>query len=428
MSSPRSSKSHSPDETRTQDSVHGSSQYGAVGALEDTASSVFQGREIQTVTRVSGGTLPNSAYSRGRAAARSRSASPRPRRVLSPVGLSVAQRRAQLAEQTAASAASGVGRVAEETRRVRELVEATTAEARSVRSEVESHVAQLAAAAEASAARTEERMTAEVKRVAAYSDAQASKAAAEVTARLGKEVQAAATSTAATAELTTRVAVEGVRRDIQAQLDANRADALQRSEEVAKQVRDLSVQLTSLAEQLNKFNPVSGREVDMGYAKVITDVDKRFAVQQDEIKALSTAILEQQKSLQSNNETLHSVLTGVENLGENVKNLQEEMVTWQTEYQEGEAYYDTMNEQLLQEVPLAPVNPEPAAKMNPPEVTTARNKVPADPKTPYAHNTRRKNIAGIRELLKAWKLTPEEEKDVSRRWEITYKQAKVNGN
>ena len=184
MSSPHSGKSQSPDETRTQDSVHGSSQYGAVGALEDTASSVYQGRAVQEKTRVSGGPFPNSAYSRGRAAARSRSASPRPRRVLSPVGLSVAQRRAQLAEQTAATAASGVGRVAEETRRVRELVEATTAEARSVRGEVESHVAQLAAAAEANAARTEERVSAEVKRVADYSDAQASRVAADVTARL----------------------------------------------------------------------------------------------------------------------------------------------------------------------------------------------------------------------------------------------------
>ena len=58
MSSPRSTTSRSPDETRTQDSVHGSSQYGAVGALEDTASSVHQGREIQTVTRVSGGPTP----------------------------------------------------------------------------------------------------------------------------------------------------------------------------------------------------------------------------------------------------------------------------------------------------------------------------------------------------------------------------------
>ena len=69
----------------------------------------------------------------------------------------------------------------------------------------------------------------------------------------------------------------------------------------------------------------------MGYAQVVADVDKRFVVQQEEIKTLSTAILDQQKSLQSNAETLHSVLTGVENLGDNVRNVQEEMVSWQTE-------------------------------------------------------------------------------------------------
>ena len=201
----------------------------------------------------------------------------------------------------------------------------------------------------------------------------------DVTARLEHEIQAAVTSTVATAELTTRTVVEGVRREIQAQLDSNRADALQRSEEAAAQVRELSVQLASLTKQLNKINPISGKEVDMGYAQVVSDVDKRFAVQQEEIKTLSTAILEQQKSLQSNNETLHSVLTGVENLGENVKNLQEEMMSWQTEYQEGEEDYEKMKEQLLQEVPLAPERPEPTVKINLPEATTFRNKVPENP-------------------------------------------------
>ena len=84
--------------------------------------------------------------------------------------------------------------------------------------------------------------------MAAYSDAQASRVAADVTARLEHEVQAAATSTAATAELTTCTVIEGVRRDIQAQLDANRADALKCSEEAAAQVCELSAQLASLAE------------------------------------------------------------------------------------------------------------------------------------------------------------------------------------
>ena len=67
--------------------------------------------------------------------------------------------------------------------------------------------------------------------------------------------------------------------------------------------------------------------MDVGYAQIVSDVDKRFAVQQGEIKTLSNAILDQQKSLQSNAEMLHGVLTGVKNLGENVKNLQEEMVS-----------------------------------------------------------------------------------------------------
>ena len=198
--------------------------------------------------------------------------------------------------------------------------------------------------------------------MADYSDAQASRVAADVTARLENEIEAAATHTVATAELTMRTVVADVRRDIQAQLDATRADALRRSEEATAQVRELSVQLASLAEQLNKFNPASGTNVDVGYAQIVSDVDKRFAVQQGEIKTLSNAILDQQKSLQSNSEMLHGVLTGVENLGENVKNLQEEMVAWQTEYQEEEEAHKAMNEQLLQEFPLVPENPEPTEK------------------------------------------------------------------
>ena len=269
--------------------------------------------------------------------------------------------------------------MAEETRRVRELVEATIAKAHSVHGEVESHVAQMAVAAEANAARAAEHVSAEVKRVGAYSDAQASRVTADITVRLEHEVQAAATSTAATAELTTRMVVEGVRRDIQAQLDANRADALKHSEEVAAQVRELFAQLASLAEQLNKFNPASERNVGMGYAQVVADVDKRFAVQQEEIKTLSTTILDQQKSLQSNAETLHSLLTGVENLGDNVRNLQEEMVSWQTGYHEEEEEYANLNEQLLQEVPLAPVNPEPTVNVSLPEVPTFSKKAPVNP-------------------------------------------------
>ena len=217
-------------DTRSQDSVHASSQYAAETALDDTASSVRgmgapPGVTVQVLTNT-----PNTAFSRRMRDTRSRSVSPRPRRVVSP-SLSMAQLRARTAEQTAATAVSGVGRLERETRRVREMVEATTVEAKSVRDEVESHVAILAEATDVSASRVEKEIAGQLGKVAAYSEAQASRAIAEVTQRLEKEIGAAAISTAMTAEITTRNAVESVRRDIQAQLDKNRVDALQRKEE-----------------------------------------------------------------------------------------------------------------------------------------------------------------------------------------------------
>ena len=136
--------------TRTQDSMHASSQQGADVAIEDTASSVAPRGLVLTTSRAHS---PNATFARGVAAARARSASPRPRRPVSPLGLSVAQRCARLAEQSAATAMSGVGRVEAEARRVWAMVDATSAEAQSVRTQVESRIATLAAAAETGTAR-----------------------------------------------------------------------------------------------------------------------------------------------------------------------------------------------------------------------------------------------------------------------------------
>ena len=86
-----------------------------------------------------------------------------------------------LAKQTAASAMSGVRSVADETRHVRELVEATSVEARSIRGEVESKVATLVGKADASTTHVVEEITGRVQEVAAYSDAQALRVTAEVT-------------------------------------------------------------------------------------------------------------------------------------------------------------------------------------------------------------------------------------------------------
>ena len=99
------------------------------------------------------------------------------------------------------------------------MVEATTAEARSVRGEVGSRIATLAAVADASAARATEEIANHVKQVAEYSDAQASHVTADVTQQLEHEIVAAVTSTATTAEVTMCTVVEGVRRDIQVQIE-----------------------------------------------------------------------------------------------------------------------------------------------------------------------------------------------------------------
>ena len=103
--------------------------------------------------------------------------------------------------------------------RVREKVEATPPKARSVRGDIESRVATLAVGDDASAARTAEEISSPVKEVVEYSNAQASRVTADVTQRLEKEIVAVATSTAAMAEVTTCTVVEGVQRDIQAQLE-----------------------------------------------------------------------------------------------------------------------------------------------------------------------------------------------------------------
>ena len=164
-----SSPSGHSEETRSQDSVHASLQFAAGMALEDTAASVHHTGHLPGGSSTVTSRAPNAAFSQGMAAARARSASPGPRRSPSPLGLSVAQRRAQLAELIVAMAMSGVGCVEAETHCICKIVEATTAEARSVRDEVQSRVASLAALADTSTLRTVEEIAKRVREVAAYS-------------------------------------------------------------------------------------------------------------------------------------------------------------------------------------------------------------------------------------------------------------------
>ena len=82
--------------------------------------------------------------------------------------------------------------------------------------------------------------------MAAHSEAQTSRVAEAVARQLESEIQAAATRTAATAELNRRATVEGMRQDVQAQLEQNRVDAQCRDEEAHLKVDEIAVELANL--------------------------------------------------------------------------------------------------------------------------------------------------------------------------------------
>ena len=139
--------------------------------------------------------------------------------------MSVAQRRARMAEQIAESAFSGVGAVAQETRRVQSVAEAAVAKVRSVRGEVESKVAELTHRAEASVSQVANVLSGQVQQVAVQTSFEMSRIAEKVTQQLESEINAAASSTPTTAEVNMCVAIEVMRRDIQSQLDQSREDS-----------------------------------------------------------------------------------------------------------------------------------------------------------------------------------------------------------
>ena len=157
----------SPSETQSVKSVSVSSPLATDATYEDTTSSV-QGmrpppRFVVTVLR----DAPNTSYVQRMGSVRARSALPRPQRTISPSKLSVAQRRAQIAEAKAESTFSGVGVVADQTRHARSVAEAAIAEARSVHDEVSSNIAEVAQRSDVSVSNIVDVLTGKVQQVTA---------------------------------------------------------------------------------------------------------------------------------------------------------------------------------------------------------------------------------------------------------------------
>ena len=121
---------------------------------------------------------------------------------------------------------SGVGHVAEDTHCACGIVEVAIAEAKSVHGEIESKVSSLVAQAVASTAHVTDALSNCVGELAAETEAKTSHTIGTIAQQLEQEIIAAASSTAAMAEVTSRMAVEGMHRDVQAQIEQNRMDAL----------------------------------------------------------------------------------------------------------------------------------------------------------------------------------------------------------
>ena len=133
------------------------------------------------------------------------------------------------------------------------------------------------------------------------------------------------TSTAATAEKSTRTAVEDVCCEVQAQIDQTRTDSQQKEEETRRQVDQIVKGLETLTEQLNSFKPASVVQVEGSQREMSTAVEERLNLQSLRIDAVDESVKRAEKTAADNSEILHNLLVGIENLSENVKQLKEEV-------------------------------------------------------------------------------------------------------
>ena len=153
-----------------QGSYHASSQEAA-GDLIDMALSQHATIEAAPGSEVTESRPhPNTQYSQRLSDVHSRSMSPRLHRTPSPSGVSIAQRRIQMAEQLATSAMSGVGEVSQQVRHGHSVAETAISKMLILRKSVEEEIAQICARANASASNVAHALSSRIDQVAARAE------------------------------------------------------------------------------------------------------------------------------------------------------------------------------------------------------------------------------------------------------------------
>ena len=231
-----------------------------------------------------------------------------------------------MAERVAESAISGVGQVADEVRKARMEAAAATAEAESAKGTIHSQAASLSAHAEASAAKAVEVMEGRVQQLAHESGIHTSRVTEEVTQRLEAEINAAVTSTAATAQAQMREAVDVMRRELQAQMEQNLAESHRKEQEAQETVKKIASELEQLTQQLNQFKPVREADAVARETQLSSDVDARLQLQVQRVDNLTESVHKVQEDTVNNAETLQTLLISMENLGEHFRELHDDVV------------------------------------------------------------------------------------------------------
>ena len=115
---------------------------------------------------------------------------------------------------------------------------------------------------------------------------------------------------------------------------------------------EIATNLATLTEQLNRFKPASVSDVAGGQEQLSSVVDARINLQSQRIDSIGESVREAQKTAQDNAKVLNTILVGMENLGDSVKQLWEEMNAW------GGPEDQEILDDLQKEVPLTSEQPQ----------------------------------------------------------------------
>ena len=124
-----------------------------------------------------------------------------------------------------------------------------------------------------------------------------------------------------------------------------------------------------MTRQLNAFKPASGESVEDIQKQYSEQLNARLTLQSERMDKITESVDRQQKTASENAELLQNLLIGVENLGENLKSIHQEMDYWRNpEVQATE----TELQNLMNEAPeVAVVNPgssDPVGASTSPEI------------------------------------------------------------